>query len=111
MNGDGADDHSGPGESRFASMGMGSSILIIVLLAILVATGVFVLFGWSLGGDFSLPAWGYISLGLGVVLSLAVGIGLMALLFYSSRKGYDEPPVVISPEVEPDEPKTDRRAD
>jgi hypothetical protein len=25
-------------------------------------------------------------------------IGLMALLFYSSRKGYDEPSVLIAPE-------------
>jgi hypothetical protein len=24
--------------------------------------------------------------------SLVVGIGLMALLFYSNRRGYDEPP-------------------
>jgi hypothetical protein len=35
---------------------------------------------------------------LGVVVSLAVGFGLMALIFYSSRKGYDEPPVMIVPE-------------
>jgi hypothetical protein len=35
---------------------------------------------------------------LGVLLSLGVGFGLMALLFYSSRKGYDEPPVLISNE-------------
>jgi hypothetical protein len=28
---------------------------------------------------------------LGVVFSLVVGCGLMALLFYSSRHGYDEP--------------------
>jgi len=34
----------------------------------------------------------------GVIISLAVGFGLMALLFYSSRKGYDEPPVMIVPE-------------
>jgi len=27
----------------------------------------------------------------GIVVSLAVGCGLMALLFYSSRHGYDEP--------------------
>jgi hypothetical protein len=33
---------------------------------------------------------------LGVILSLVVGFGLMALLFYSSRKGYDESPVIIS---------------
>jgi hypothetical protein len=28
---------------------------------------------------------------LGIVLSLLIGCGLMALLFYSSRHGYDEP--------------------
>jgi hypothetical protein len=33
----------------------------------------------------------------GVIISLAVGFGLMALLFYSSRRGYDEPPVLIVP--------------
>jgi hypothetical protein len=35
---------------------------------------------------------------LGVIISLAVGFGLMALIFYSSRKGYDEPPVLIAPD-------------
>jgi hypothetical protein len=34
----------------------------------------------------------------GVINSLAVGFGLMALLFYGSRKGFDEPPVLIVPE-------------
>lgn len=29
---------------------------------------------------------------LGIVFSLVVGVGLMGLVFYSSRKGYDEPP-------------------
>ncbi len=33
---------------------------------------------------------------LGVIFSLAVGFGLMALLFYSSRKGYDGSPVLIA---------------
>jgi hypothetical protein len=33
---------------------------------------------------------GWIALGLGTFLSLAVGGGLMALVFYSARKGYDE---------------------
>jgi hypothetical protein len=33
----------------------------------------------------------YIALGLGVGFSLIVGCGLMALLFYSGRHGYDEP--------------------
>jgi hypothetical protein len=38
-----------------------------------------------------MPAAGYLAMGLGVLFSLVVGIGLMALLFYSSRHGYDEP--------------------
>jgi hypothetical protein len=32
---------------------------------------------------------------VGVIFSLAVGFGLMALIFYSSREGYDQPPVLI----------------
>jgi hypothetical protein len=38
------------------------------------------------------------------VFSLVVGIGLMALVFYSSRKGYDEPAVLIrEPESDPED--------
>jgi len=110
MNADGADGHSSP-EDGTSSMGAGSWILITVLLCILAGTGVFILFGWQLGGDLSLPEWGYVALGIGVVLSLAVGIGLMALLFYSSRKGYDQPPVVIFPEAEASQPNPDHTAD
>jgi hypothetical protein len=33
---------------------------------------------------------GWIALILGVIFSLAVGGGLMALVFVSSRRGYDE---------------------
>ena len=32
---------------------------------------------------------------LGVIFSLVVGVGLMTLIFYSSRKGYDEPVLFI----------------
>jgi hypothetical protein len=39
-----------------------------------------------------MPDQGYTALAIGVVFSSIVGIGLMALLFYSSRRGYDEPP-------------------
>ncbi len=33
---------------------------------------------------------------LGVVFSVVIGGGLMALLFYSSRRGYDEPPRLLN---------------
>src|ERR1700751_2328058 len=45
---------------------------------------------WSLV-DVEIPAWAWAALAFGVGLSLLVGFGLMALLFYSSRMGYDEP--------------------
>lgn len=33
---------------------------------------------------------GWIALGLGSFFSLVIGCGLMALMFFSSRQGYDE---------------------
>ena len=33
---------------------------------------------------------GWIALGLGAVLTFLVGAGLMALMFFSERRGYDE---------------------
>jgi hypothetical protein len=33
---------------------------------------------------------GWIALTLGVLFSIILGCGLMALVFYSSRRGYDE---------------------
>jgi hypothetical protein len=38
-----------------------------------------------------LSANGIAAMILGIVLSLGLGAGLMGLVFYSSRKGYDEP--------------------
>jgi hypothetical protein len=78
-------------------MGIGSWIILIVLLLLLVASIVTAYLGWTLGDDVALPLSDYVAMALGVVFSLGFGIGLMALLFYSSRNGYDEPPVLISP--------------
>jgi flagellar basal body-associated protein FliL len=81
-----------------ARMGVGSWIILIVLLSLLAATGVVIYFGWTLGNGTDVPTSGYAAMAFGVIISLAVGFGLMALLFYSSRRGYDEPPVLIAPE-------------
>ncbi|MCS3899923.1 hypothetical protein M2171_009056 [Bradyrhizobium japonicum USDA 38] len=39
-----------------------------------------------------IPTEGYVALALGAGFAIAVGVGLMMLLFFSSRRGYDEPP-------------------
>jgi hypothetical protein len=38
-----------------------------------------------------MPAWAWAAIILGGGLSLLVGFGLMALMFYSARHGYDDP--------------------
>ncbi len=60
------------------------------LLVLLAATCVVAYIGWTLT-DVQMPAWGYVTMALGIIFSLVVGIGLMALVFYSNRAGYDEP--------------------
>ena len=63
--------------------------LIVPLLALLGATFWFVGYSWvRLGGD-PIPAYGWAALVGGVLISLLVGCGLMALVFYSHRHGYD----------------------
>jgi hypothetical protein len=81
-----------------ARSGIGSWTILIVLALLLAATFVLVYLGWTLASGTDVPASGYVAMAFGVLVSLGVGFGLMALLFYSSRKGYDEPPVLILPD-------------
>lgn len=78
-------------------MGAGSWTIIIVLASLLAAVLVIDYFGWTSAREPDVPTSGYVAMAMGVIFSLAVGFGLMALLFYSSRKGYDEPPALIVP--------------
>lgn len=69
---------------------MRTAILIGTLLALLVASGWLAVEGWGLHSEVDMPASAYVAMALGIIFSLAVGVALMALVFYSSRKGYDE---------------------
>jgi hypothetical protein len=80
-------------------LGIGSWIILLVLLSLLAATAVIIYFGWVLGTGTDVPASGYVAMALGVIFSLAVGFGLMALIFYSSRNGYDEAPLLVASET------------
>lgn len=62
----------------------------IVLFVILIAAGIYAYLGLVSTGA-PMPAQGYTALALGAGFSILVGIALMALVFYSSRHGYDEP--------------------
>jgi hypothetical protein len=100
-------DRSPTEPATWTRLGAGSWIILIVLLALLVFTGVIIYRGWALGDGTDVPAFGYAAMVFGVIISLAVGFGLMALIFYSSRAGYDEPPVLIAPDDDSGELKDD----
>jgi len=71
---------------------LGKVALVVTLLGILAAAGWFAADAWLTVSGPPMPATGYVAMTLGIVFSLVIGCGLMALLFYSSRHGYDEPP-------------------
>jgi len=68
--------------------------IIVPLVALLAVALWFAVYSWNAIEGPPIPATGYIAMSLGIVFSLVVGCGLMALLFYSSRQGYDAPPAL-----------------
>jgi hypothetical protein len=67
-----------------------AAILVTALFALLALSVWFAAYSWThLGGD-PVPTYGYVAIAGGVLFSLIVGGGLMALVFYSSRHGYDD---------------------
>jgi hypothetical protein len=62
-------------------LGVGSWIILIALVSLLFAACVVGYLGWSLADGADVPISGYVAMVIGVIASLAVGFGLMALIF------------------------------
>jgi TRAP-type C4-dicarboxylate transport system permease small subunit len=75
-------------EPKRVPLGVGGWIAIVAMGILLGASIWFAFYGWNLT-DATIDTAGMIALGSGIVLSMALGGGLMALVFYSNRKGYD----------------------
>ena len=71
--------------------GMRKFAVLVPLLALLAASIWFAIYAWTAIEGPAVPVEGQAAMWLGIVFSLLVGCGLMALVFYSSRRGYDEP--------------------
>ena len=65
-------------------------VVAIALMALLAASLWYAYAVWTAVGAVDLPPWIYGAMAGGVAFSLLVGCGLMALVFYSSRYGYDD---------------------
>ena len=63
-----------------------AAIAAVVVLII----GIVIAAEWTGIGDSDISGAGWLAMGLGVIVTLALGVGLMALVFISNRRGYDE---------------------
>ena len=70
-------------KKKFGTIATTAALLALLAAALWYAASSFVV-----GGP-PMPTIGYVAMAGGIIISLAVGFGLMALLFYSSRHGYD----------------------
>jgi Na+-driven multidrug efflux pump len=69
---------------------MRAFVLVVPLLVILVLSAWWAAALWTSIEGPPMPASGHVAMWLGIVLSMLVGCGLMALMFFSSRRGYDD---------------------
>jgi hypothetical protein len=69
-------------------IGPGGWLVVAVLVALLIAAIAYAAQIW-MSVDVQMSGWGWLFTILGVVITTALGAGLMALVFYSSRNDYD----------------------
>ena len=69
------------GRGEFAIL----AVLIVLVLAVILAVA-----GWNSAGSADMTRAGWVAMGFGIFFSIVIGCGLMALMFFSSRSGYDE---------------------
>jgi hypothetical protein len=72
---------------RRAAARRGFVVAVALLAACLVGIGIY---GWFSLRDSSLSLAAVIALVVGVFVTAALGIGLMSLVFYSHREGFDD---------------------
>jgi hypothetical protein len=77
------DSDTKPGRATWIAVAV--AVAVIILLIVLVARF------WTGLGDTGMSEGGWVALVLGVLATLALGVGLMALVFISNKRGYDDP--------------------
>ena len=64
-----------------------TTLVILVLLIFLALAAGWAFDAWLSLDGVEMSAHGYAAMALGIIISLALGFGLMGLMFYSSRHG------------------------
>jgi hypothetical protein len=74
-------------DSRLSAAGW---ITLVILVGLFFAALWYAVKVWTSMAGVHMSGWGWLFLVLGIVVTIALGAGLMALVFYSSRHDYDQ---------------------
>jgi Ca2+/Na+ antiporter len=69
---------------------MARALIVVAFLAALGGALAYFVAAWSSIGSAHISAHGWLAIIGGAIATLALGGGLMALVFYSARQGYDD---------------------
>ncbi|MDZ7713315.1 MAG: hypothetical protein U5L06_09480 [Rhodovibrio sp.] len=69
---------------------MNTGSIVLLALAALAAIGGLSAYTWISMGDVEISWMGLLAWGSVSVFSLALGMGLMALVYFSNKRGYDD---------------------
>ena len=75
------------GKSRLSAAGW---IALAILIGFLLVSLWYAVKVWTAMSGVQMSGFGWFFLGLGIVVTIGLGAGLMALVFYSSRHGMDQ---------------------
>ena len=71
-----------PGLRNLLGIAIAAAVVVVVIA---VCVGL-----WGIVGTSEISVAGWVAMIFGIIATLALGIGLMALVFISNRRGYDE---------------------
>jgi hypothetical protein len=71
-------------------LGIGGWVTILVLAGLLIAAVIYAIRAWGEMAGVGISTAGWVFMALGVIVTTAMGAGLMGLVFYSSRKNFDQ---------------------
>lgn len=78
-----------PDQDEKSPLSAAGWITLAILLGLLFAALWYAVKVWTAMSGVPMSGWGWTFLGLGIVVTIALGAGLMALVFYSSRHDMD----------------------
>jgi hypothetical protein len=88
-----------------------ATILLLVGSAVLVTATLWWSITMSMAVSTPMSASGLGAMIAGILVSLLLGVGLMSLIFFSSRRGYDKPPDQVGGRDRSDPSATDGKAE